>query len=361
MILGEWKVVKVIDIKKTKDPNEPPPPPILYKIEYNGYIFKQNHVCEDKLSYCKFVDKTDKYASGILYLGKTTQFKIENDSLKIFSLSSNMWKSKKIFSLTPDTLILLNSDSTLVKYVKPVYHVNEKLSFDKIIVSSSGCFGSCSIGDIMIEKSGKVYYYGVKFNTINGYYTSNIPSSKYQEIEYDFKKSNIDTLATWYHASRTDDEEISVTFIKDGRIYKTISDYGHESPPDFFWAYWPVRFLYQQLKLAKIQKDINGYKNRFVAFENKQAICKLSDSESFYLNNLLLFHSKTTQEKFESKYKIQYWQNDTEQTIYTDGRFFRIKNKNQSITLDLGYNFLEKNDLIKKFIPKPKSMSIWVF
>jgi len=32
MILGEWKVVKVIDIKKTKDPNEPPPPPILYKI-----------------------------------------------------------------------------------------------------------------------------------------------------------------------------------------------------------------------------------------------------------------------------------------------------------------------------------------
>ncbi|MRX68715.1 hypothetical protein GJU42_12135 [Flavobacterium resistens] len=46
-----------------------------------------------------------------------------------------------------------------------------------------------------------------------------------------------------YIASHTDDETISVTFIKNNKIIKTIEDYGQEAPTEFQWAYIPFEIF----------------------------------------------------------------------------------------------------------------------
>ena len=35
--------------------------------------------------------------------------------------------------------------------------------------------------------------------------------------------------------------------------------------------------------------------------------------------------------------------------IYTDGRYYELNEKGKKVTLDLGYNFITRNDLLKKF------------
>jgi hypothetical protein len=60
-----------------------------------------------------------------------------------------------------------------------------------------------------------------------------------------------------YEANHTDDERIIVSFIKNNKIIRTVSDYGHEAPEEFIWAYQPLRYLYQQVKLEKLEEQVN--------------------------------------------------------------------------------------------------------
>lgn len=74
----------------------------------------------------------------------------------------------------------------------------------------------------------------------------------------------------------------------------------------------------------------------------------------FFLCNLLS-NSKITHENFTTKYFKDYDTDSDIHRIETDGRYFKIITHNKSsYTLDLGFNFIEKNELSKRLQLKTK-------
>jgi hypothetical protein len=315
----------------------------------NGYCFLTDNICEYKLGYFKETNNKETQ-----FLGTTTRYKIDNDVLRILNLTDSSWISTKIVSMTSDTLILKENDGTLLRYSKANYNLDSSEHYDAIIVSSSGCYGPCPINNIIINRTGQVLYFGVRHNTVNGFYKSQINSNEFLKMEEHFKKASIKKLQDHYAANCSDDEEVSVTFIKDNKIVKSISDFGHQSPTEFYWAYTSARYFYQKLQLDNISKSLNYLPFHFTMFEVEGKVCRLTISESFYLWTLLL-NSKETEKVFTGKYIIKNSRQEHKRDIATDGRFYKITALDGSIKIyDLGFNFIKTNGLDKKLKPKNK-------
>ncbi len=319
-----------------------------------GYQFYNNGSCEDKVGYI-YIDETNGYENRkIHYLGNITKYKIEEDTFKIFNLESKRWATIKITSIEKDTLTLQLDDSLYSKYSREYYKIDPTEKYDRIIVSSSGCYGSCPVESFSLDRYGNVMYKGLSFTDNTGLFNSQIPKEEYLKIENWFKKASIDRLDTDYSANHTDDETVSVTFIKINRIYKTIYDYGHESPLEFQWAYTPVRYLDENLELKLFANNMLYIPVRIYQFETITETCSLNQSESFLLITELV-GSKETSVKFKPEYSFRYLtNNDTKQIIETDGRYYRVTDQIGTKTVDLGYNFLERNNLYKNFRKKTK-------
>jgi hypothetical protein len=75
-------------------------------------------------------------------------------------------------------------------------------------------------------------------------------------------------LKDHYSTNWTDDQEVNITFAKDNKIVKSISDYGRQSPKNFRINIEPLTYLYQKLKLIEI-KTIKNFQNINLQFEKK--------------------------------------------------------------------------------------------
>ena len=321
----------------------------------DGYLFLPNSICQNKLGYFKQVttkipglekamgnraEETKRY-----FLGTETKFKIEGDSLKIFNLIDSTWERMKVLNISPDTLVLQYRDNTVAKYAKKNYQSDNNLFFDEIIVSSSGCLGFCPINNIIINQSGQAIYFGEKYNTKDGLYAFPLTKDEYTQIVSNFKKADIKKLNDSYEAAWTDDVQTTLTFLKDGKIIKNIRDYGNAAPVELYWAYMPVKNMYQLKQLDTLSSTptpIDQISNLMSSF---QFTFGLSKSEVFYFWNLLR-QAKETQEIFRRKYELDFHGTNKIAKVETDGRFYNFKMLDGSQkALDIGFNFLEKNSL----------------
>lgn len=242
-ITNEGDTVRLINSK----------PPIGFHATYS---FLNQDIYEDKRGFFETINrKTSPSSSRIHYLGNTSKYAIEGDNLKLYDLGEKKWDTYEIVKLKADTLHLKTSSEYILKFKRKVYDFKNKDSFDKIIISSSGCYGSCPVSSILIDKSGKIVFEGLEYTTEIGLYKSKITKVKFGEIIKSFQKADWKNLKEKYDASHTDDERISIVFIKNNKIIKVISDYGHESPEEFIWAYQSLRYLYQHLKLQRIDEN----------------------------------------------------------------------------------------------------------
>ncbi len=347
-IIGEWTFVK----KESKNQNDDIPPSLSRGLFVRGYNFLPDNICENKLGYFKRIQGNERHEEKTLFLGTITKYKIEEDSLKIYNLNDSTWNSQKIVSITADTMTLQKNESTFFKYSKTNYRIDDSEHFDEIIISSSGCYGTCPNNDISINKNGQVIYFGDEYNTVNGYYKSKVSSAIFSKLEIDFKKANIKNLQDLYSANWTDDETVSVTFIKDNKVVKTICDYGRQAPTEFCWAYTSARYLYQKIHLDTISNNLNysPFKDALLKFDGM--VCELSQSEGFYLWTLLL-SSNETNKTFTGKYFIvNSWRRE-KKGVKTDGQLFQFTaNDGTTKTYDLGFNFIKANGLDKKLRSK---------
>ena len=345
-IIGEWKYVKEL-VKPNKNGNFIPLPPFVN--QEVGYEFNSDGKFDYKLGFYKYIKGDENHQSQNIYLGNTSNYKIEDDSLKLYDLSSKKWGSYKIASIKFDTLKIINSEGKIDKFYKLNYKLDNSKSFDKIIISSTGCFGRCPVTDIEIDKSGDVIFKGGYCSSIKGNFKSKISKELFSKINLSFLKSNWTNLENEYNSNWTDDETVYVTFVKNGKIIKTIEDYGRKAPTEFIWAYTPIRFLQQNIKLEIIVIDTTLFDFNYIGFKKKDLVCNLTKSESFYLKNLLS-KSSITEKSFVEKYIMEYLSNDIKKKIITDGRYYKIeKNNGEFIIFDLKYNFLEQNNLAQRF------------
>lgn len=358
-LIGEWSKIE------EEQNNDFPPPPIYRpfgisfsdkEIEFfNGFVqYKMDSVSGKRKK---------------IYKGLSTDYDIIKDSIFIKDPFSQKWKFKwKINKVLQDTLVLERNDSTFVKLkrIKPVVNIN----FDQIIFSRSGCYGSCPIIDISVNKNGEVYFQGEGYVNPLGFYKSKIDSLQVNQIFTKFGKANIDTLSNEYAVGHTDDESITTTFIKNGQIVKTIHDYGKAGPKELVWAYVPIENLYTQINLDSLPLDEPFYpKLHYYTFEKDSLILRLDKSESFYLWTEI-HKSKTASTDFKPLYSMgfrgnyTYWGADPNENrkhkyqldkIESDGRIFKFYFKDQdSKTYDLGYNFVKENFEESDFKKKTK-------
>lgn len=319
-----------------------------------GYSFNKNGNCESKPGFYETSERDKNGDRKTIFYGTKTKFKIVDDSLFINNLITKKWDAAKIVSITSKSLKISFDKNIILELSKQEYIENRKDDFDKIIISKSPCFGSCPINDIEINKNGEVTYSGGHWNLRNGFFKSKITSQEFKEIENNFKKAKFLELKNDYSASWTDDQEITVTFVKDNKILKTIKDYGRQSPKSFRITLEPITYLYQKLKLEENKEMKEFGKIQYYRFEKGNKIINLTGSEAFYLSNLLS-NSETTNKTFVSEYFIDYDTDLNVNRIETDGRFFKIISKDKSsIILDLGFNFIMTNELTKRLKLKTK-------
>lgn len=341
-ILGNWSVVN-------PDVVEP------WKRDRTGFEFLPDGVCDYKLGYLDW-DRymadtiTDSSEKVIYSLGVQTKYSISKDSLKIFNLAEKKWSGYKIETFNEDTLTI-RRDTVLTRFIKKNYDISNSPDFDAVIISSSPCFGSCPMNDIIVSKKGDVIYKGKYHVTKKGWYTSKLSVSEFEKIQRRFKEADYSKLKNNYSTMVSDSQSISISFIKDGRIIKTIYDYAESSPNELIWAYLPLVTLGQKLKLKP--KDINTHldydflSSSFLTIDGTQGL-NLIESEVFYLVTLFM-DAKNVDNEFNEKYFLSY--NDIYiKNIKTDGRYYKIYFKNGKTEIkDIGFNFITDNNLNEKF------------
>ncbi len=345
LIVGDW-----VSIQKTPSGGLDIPP-LPGPLTTYGLEFFSNGKCDFKPGFFdleKFNDEGDGYTP---YLGTETDYTIYGDSIKIFDSIEKKWNGLKIRSLTKDSLIM-GRENNWTTYVKEHYKVENVPGFDAVIVSASSCYGRCPINNIMIDKDGNVFYNGINFNSKNGYYTSKISNTEFNKIERRFKKGNYINLEKDYYESVTDHSTISVVFVKDGKIVKSISDYAESSPLDFQWAYKPLIYYSQLLELKP--EIISPYLQfrTIWSFETKDKILDLTRAESYFLFNEL----KTGREldlEFKEIYSLGIRESEIVNKIMTDGRYYKLYLKDKTTkTIDIGFDLLNNKNIVHQFKDK---------
>lgn len=214
-------------------------------------------------------------------------------------------------------------------------------NYDRIILSSSGCYGSCPIMEVSISSNCEFYFYGKQYNTQNGFFKTKLLPKEFESIMNPFFSIDILNLENNYETNTTDLEAIYLTFVKDDKVVKSIMDYGASAPKELIWAYKPLRYFYQKLQLEQVEQNIVQLSCFKTIDQINKTTPKLSPSALFYLS-LEILHEKKSDVKFTPKYEIKYsyWDKDVEDVILSDGQFFQFENR----TMDIGYNFFERND-----------------
>lgn len=301
------------------------------------------------------------------FLGNTVPYQVNKDSVHIKSLVTNNWEFEwKFVNRTNDTLQLATNDSTIIRYKKLTYNLDALPDFDQIIYSSSGCYGSCPILDISITKEGNVLFQGEGYVKSLGFYAGHLDHKTTKNIFNKFRKANPLALESSYAVDHTDDETLTTTFIKNGKIVKTINDYGRAGTKELIWAYMLLSNIHDVMHLNPLPYDEPFYpKLHTFTFKRDNFVFSLAKSESFYLWTELK-KAKQVDKPFTSKYKLvftdnfDYWGPDPNEArthkneikwVVTDGQFYKFEFEDKSaITYDLGYDFLERNFKRANFI-----------
>ncbi len=351
LLNGEW----IFYPEKTNEFLPPPPtafPPLAF-----GF-------CDDKIEFLNGFTKlkidTITWERSIINKGSITTYEIREDSIFINSPFDGKWEFKwKLIAIHPDTLILAENDTMIFKMVRLKYNQDTLPSFDQIVYSRSGCYGYCPILDIAVSSDNKVYVQGEGYVDSLGFFSATIDSCLTNFIFSKFRKADVLNLDDEYSFGPTDNEAITTTYIKNGKIVKTIVDYGKFSTIELLWAYTAIENVLTKADWNRIPYDEPFYpKLHYYTFYKDSLILVLEKSESFYLWTELR-KANLCEKKFLPKYNVWfsgnyiYWGPDPNEKrihknkiheIKSDGRFFTFQYENgDSVTYDIGYNFIDRN------------------
>ena len=124
--------------------------------------------------------------------------------------------------------------TTLVYKFGGFIQMNEnpsKKNIETITFSTTGCYGSCPVYNLEIQKDRSAKFEAIKFNTIDnrkmlGIYTSTIAQKDYNQIIGLLNYMDFENLEDNYSVNWTDDQTVNLKIVyNDGKI-KFISDYG---------------------------------------------------------------------------------------------------------------------------------------
>lgn len=347
-IYGNWYFDKELSSKKFEDS------PNRFTSDLNFEIINDSIVSFKSGFYhsISFNLEYDNYRTNY-YLGNKTKYRFVNSKIIFENLTDN----------ESDTIIIskYNNNELYIEKDKRKYLLKKKPKikydtnfYDAIIVNKGPCFGSCPINSTYVNKNGKFIFNGVMHNSENYYFHSQLKKEYVTEIFNSFQNINVMNLNDNYMRMVTCSRSTSITFIKNNKIVKTISDYADSAPIDMLSAIENLSFFYQKSKL-------NYYEDTFIenmlvigVLKNKKNTYRMIDSEMSFLQNSIN-NGKKTNETLKKVFELSFYEYPNRfkkvfiKNIFTDGRYYQINYKdNTSITVDIGYNFIENNPIIKQ-------------
>ena len=284
------------------------------------------------------------------YLGTKTNYKRNKFDLIFFNKSEKEWDTIRIKKIVNDTMILLGREECKYRLIRKQNNYFNNSNYDAITVYNSYCYGSCPEKSTYIDRKGKFHFRGFDFNTEYGIFYSHISQNQVNEIFNEFDKIDFNKLKSHYGGLSVDSPTNIISFIKNGKIVKTIECYS-KIPIDLSKEFSALSYYYQQVKLNK-DENFMLYENiHFGSLNSQNENYELKQSESFYLE-VALRNGKQVQKTFYPKYSLEFGYFNGASNIKkvtTDGRYYTILMKNDtSKTIDIGYNFVDLNPIIKK-------------
>lgn len=344
LIIGEWDLTYMTDGINNISNNNP------FNNNSTGLIFEKKGIINFRNG---FVKNSDDLRKNKILNFKTNYYLI-NNLLYVFDLSTNKWINIKIIKINETELILQYEKNEYLKYEKWGSTKNSKsIVYDDLIVSFCGCAGGCPTINIILHKNGSFCFEGeTNSEHNNGYYIGQIEEDTKSEIDKLSSRIDISNFKNVYGEDALHQEKINLSFVNDHKVIKTIIIYGDSAPYVINWLLKKFEFISQQTQIMKVisQKYIN-----FTSFyfESNSLKLELTRSESFYLWNLLQNSIFIHENRNSLNYKLKPFINDNLIEIRTDGRVFEIiKNKQKSIFLDIGINFIDENKEILNLVKK---------
>jgi hypothetical protein len=341
-IVGDWEYVKA---ENTPNDNRD-----LFDYGKGGYYideydFKEKNICIYKLGIGHLIESDKRESRYVFQKSNEIFYKLNKNVLDIYFKKDSLYKTYRLTKLTNDSLVIQDTINKVISYYAKVKHNHNKINFDKIIVSSSGCYGACRVSSTIIENSGEIKFLNNWHTEQNGLFKAKISKDNYLNFQNQFNKLNIDSLKKKYYDLATDGNTITVTFIKNGKIYKTISDYNGKSPATIKLGCKNLLYLSQNVSKTEFFNPL--FKTNVLgSFIGKPKNIILHESESAYLTSEII-KSKLTNQDFKPLYYMQFIEfpsNNRLIKILTDGRFYKFMLEDKTaVTYDLGYNFITKN------------------
>jgi hypothetical protein len=349
--IGDWYFEKELNSEKLKNSHPVHPyEKINFSIINDSILdFKSGffYLIKDRFT---LPDSTLEHRFSHYYLGTKTKYKIENSNIVFFNKSENFWDTIKVLDISDNKIKVKNYNGRIFQLQKS--ENKSKITtneYDAIIVDRSPCFGSCPFNSTYINRNGDFYFKAYESNTVYDNYHSKLDEETLRKILMNFDKININDLKNRYSLNATDSQTNTISFIKNGEIIKTIETY-IECPIDLEKAINELSFAYQKVNIK--YEDNFSFRNKLMNtyFTAQNSKIYLKDSE-FFLLEIELLKGKKSIKKFEEKYTLNFYEWTLKKTIKkitTDGQYFKIVySDDTSKTIDLGYNFIEQNSIIK--------------
>ncbi|WP_319800405.1 MULTISPECIES: DUF6438 domain-containing protein [Flavobacterium] len=275
--------------------------------------------------------------------------KVKDSTLFFWDLADSIWIKHKIKTLNHDNLILEKENKEKYNLVKKRnIHHNSKL-YDAIIVDREKGFGCCGINTTYINRKGEMYFKGLGYNTNEEDFVAQLDLNITTQIFKKFDQIDILKMNNYYPCETPDSQNNSITFLKNGKIIKTIQDCSRKAPIDFYVAYNELSYLYQKIKQKNNYNFIFDNRLHFPSFENKLIKHTLYNSELFLLD-LELRKGKESETSFNPTYTLNFSygnQGFLFSKIETDCRYYKFYyNDNTTKTIDMGYNFIGANPIL---------------
>ena len=349
-----------------------------------GYLFDQEY-CENKVGYYEYFYQTGRvfdhpgviswdesdfcgefydpflYNARRLY-GYRTNYRIEKDTLHIFDLADKVWTKYHIRFSSRDTMILSNrycGDTIPDRFVRKVYQVDSTLLIDQFIAYyPPTCYSKKKLH--LIRRDGLFFSYG--YYQTGRFFIGQLRNNEFTQLDTLLKRAGMTKdLSQWRRLNfgRTSSDSFRMseeTFIVDNKM-ATIDNsplWTISGNAEFYWAYLAGLFLPDLVKVKPLPEDeypalLDEFDDFLsLALENQDMYLGLSNTECFYLGVLLCYAVEVEGITFEPNYTLSGLR-DEKKTMQTDGRYFRYQKKDgKEVTLDIGFNFIEVNELVKK-------------
>lgn len=287
------------------------------------------------------------------FLGNSIKFDIKDSTIHYYDSINKPTPLFKILSINKEEMVVkYKNDYRIDTLGKRDNLSNIPLDYDQIIYTTSGCYGSCSIINIAIQKNGTIISANEAFNGKKGVFEGKLDKKFHQFLEKKINDADLLSLKDNYEEQITDAAEDLLLVIKGNKIIKSIRVYAYHMNPSYSSLELTLTYSGSLMNNKKKYHESEYFPLlSLININGKQ----LSKAQTFLFWTELIKHpsnkiSIKNKQTYKTDYHYYYFGGELGEinpckliSIKGNGQQFELTfENNQKYYYDLGYNFNER-------------------